>query len=52
MYALKIITSFLIVVLSLCIGWFWNTTERSRATDIGFGVMLATYALSLIGMWA
>ncbi len=51
MYTLKIITSVFIVIFALCIGWFWNTSDKSKATDIGFGAMLIVYALSLICMW-
>lgn len=51
MYTLKIITTFMIVILSLCIAWFWKSAERSRATDIGFGIMLLVYGFSLIIFW-
>lgn len=51
MYTLKVVTTVAIVILMWIIMWFWKSTERTKATDYGFGGMIFVYILSLVCIW-
>ena len=48
---MKIVASFLLIMMFLIVGWFMYHAPRDKATMIGFSLMEITYILCLIGMW-
>ena len=52
MYAFRVVTTTLITIMMLVIGWFlFNTKIKNKASLIGFTAMEIIYFMAIIAMW-